>query len=210
MRLATALAACLTTTALTLGLGALPAQAESRTVTDAAGDVRTFDISEDDNWDEIPVDEASDTPDGDIISATYLHTKRRMSLSVSYADLPRTGALRSWIFRLQGRNGQQRELEVSTGLGAGLPVEMYRVSNGRRVCRGDIKRHIFYGAKRIEVSFPRHCLGAPLAFRVAHVGVRLELNAPGENARFYYDDPQRTGGSVEQILAKFSPWVSRN
>lgn len=210
MRLTTVLAACLTTAALGLSLGGAPAHAESRTVTDPAGDVRSFSLSEDDEWEETPEDEASDTPDGDIVSATYLHTQRRMALSISYADLPRSDAFRTWTFHLQGRNGQQRILQAYTGMGSGLPIEMNRLSNGRRVCRGEIKRHIFYGAKRMDISFPRYCLGAPLAFRVAHVGVRLEFDDRTEDARVYYDDAQRAGGSVDQVFTRFSPWVRRD
>ncbi|WP_148076979.1 hypothetical protein [Nocardioides aurantiacus] len=77
-----------------------------------------------------------------------------MLLSISYAALPRTDALRAWSLRLQGRNGQQRLLEAYTGMGAGLPVEMSRLNNGKCVCRGEIKRHVFYRSKRIEISFP--------------------------------------------------------
>ncbi len=210
MRISTALATCLTTAALVLGSAAVPAQAESRTVTDATGDVRTLVFDEDDDeFGGLPPDSASTTSDGDIVSATYLHTRRRMSLSVTYVDLSSTNDVRAWLFRLQGRNGQQRDVEVSTGFSRGLPVEMRRASNGRRVCRGDIKRHVFYAQKRIEVSFPRYCLGAPLAFRVAHAGLRVKFDESSEVVRYFYDDAQRNGGSPDQIVTRFSPWVAR-
>lgn len=209
MRLATVLATCLTTTALALSAGVPPAQAASRTVSDPAGDVRTVVISE--NEDEALEDQASDTSDGDILKGSYTHSKRRITLKLDYAAIPKSGDYRVFQFLLQGRNGQNRVLSLATGEGiSGVQTEMNRLSNGRRVCRGAIKRSIDYSARRVTTSFPRWCLGKPRAFRVASLGIRIEgLNSDTDEFTVFYDDAHRDGGSFLEERPAWSPWVRR-
>lgn len=210
VRIASVMATCLTTAALALGLGALPANAESRTITDATGDVRTFTQIDGQDEDE-PVDTPTTTPDGDIESVTYTHTSRRFKIAIDYVALERGHDSSGWYFELRGRNGQRRELSMVQDAGEdGVSVHMARSSNYRTVCKGKIRRSVDYAAGRVEVSFPRHCMARPRAVRVAQVGYWLTYSGKNDStSTFHYDDPQREGGSAQQVGTRFSPWVAR-
>jgi len=175
------------------------AHADTRDLTDASGDVMTATMN--DNLDDFTYHREGGA-EGDIVFARVQHTATQVVMYMRYRQLsvPRQYAFFNYV--VEGNNGRTAMVEIDTRHGD-PQGESFAI--GRRG-RCKMSHHINYANDSVTTRIGRGCLGRPKYVRLNHLSYRLRLT--DDDITFYYDNPARDGGTVNQIAAAKTPWVA--
>jgi hypothetical protein len=189
-------------TALVAGLIAVmapAAHAETRDLTDATGDVMTATLT--DNSDDFTYHREGGA-EGDIVFARIQHTATQVVMYMRYRQLSVPQQYGFFNYVLEGNNKRMAVVQIGTRHGAPQGQAFAVNQRGRRCA---MSYHINYANDSVSARVGRGCLGRPKYVRLNHLSYRLRL--ANEDLKFYYDNPARDGGTVNQIAAAKTPWV---
>jgi hypothetical protein len=176
-----------------------PASADALGFRDATGDVRVAQLDGDFNL----TYKNSSTPNGDVLTSRYEHAGDRVTLYVRYREiyLPRLAS--GWSFQVVGSNHVVRDVELMASEDAVGGRSVMLNGRGDRVgCK--VASRINYATNSVKLVFPRRCLGNPAYIRVGNVSYWYSFS--DTRAYVYFDDPSRTGGTVEQV-GRAGAWI---
>lgn len=168
-----------------LVLAPLPAFADTVTTQDAAQDVVTQGISDDEATDPAP-----DRVEGDALSMRVLHGPRNVRINLHSAKLTRSKdltAVHAFAFRTNA--GRYAELTVYVTDGDWQGQDTWTVDGTDRTCRG-LHTYVSYASGTVRLVVPRTCLSNPAWVRVGGGSGFLEGD------RLYADDVH-LDGSIE-------------
>ncbi len=144
------------------------AVADSYVHSDPAGDVRRFATHT-----ATTSTAAPDRDEGDVLSSSVAHGKKRVTMAMRAEELPSTGDGVSYLFRI-GTKHKVRRLFIETGPGRWQGAKFFTKDNNKQTkCRG-IRWSINYTTDVIVTSVPRRCLGKPKWVRVGMVLIAFE------------------------------------
>lgn len=170
------------TAASTLVLAPLPAYAETVTTDDAAHDVVSQGLSDDEATDPEPY-----RVEGDALSMKVLHGPHNVRVNLHSATLTRTKDLDAvHVLSFRTNQGRRAELSLYVTQGDWQGQRSWTVNDKTRACRG-LHTYISYGTGTVRVVVPRRCLSYPSWVRVGGgVGSR-------EGSKLYADDVSLDG-----------------
>jgi hypothetical protein len=177
-------------------LAPLPAYAETITTHDAANDVVSQGLD----------DEEATTPEpgrteGDVLSMRVLHGPRNVRVTLRVAQLSRTkGLTAAHSFSFRTNEGRRADLILYVTDGDWQGQQMWEVNGKDRTCHG-LRTHIDYSAATVRAVVPRRCLSNPRWVRVGGGDGMLEGD------ELYADDVNRSG--TVGFDAKLGPRVHR-
>lgn len=174
------------------------AHADTRDLTDASGDVMTATI--DDNSEDF-IYHREGGAEGDIVFARIQHTATQVVMYMRYRQLsvPRQYAFFNYV--LEGNNKRMAMVQIETRH-ADPQGQAFAVGQRGRCA---MSYHINYANDSVTARIGRGCLGRPKYVRLNHLSYRLRVS--DTDLKFYYDNPARNGGTVNQIAAAKTPWV---
>ncbi len=179
---AIATAACLATVSA-------PAEAQTRHVRDARGDV----VSVGEESEPANVAEP-DRSDGDVLSLRVSHRRHTVRLVMRAAGLTPVGGddltMHSFAFRTD--EGRRANLDLVVTAGRPQGDRELRLGGRSRPCRG-LDTRVSYAEDLVEVTVPRRCLSSP---RWVRVGAGT---AVVQGDRLYGDDASRRGSVVDDL-----------
>ena len=172
------------------------AQANSYVLPDSTKDVVKYDNQQDNTATAVP-----DRTEGDILSSSVAHGKRRVRMAMRVDELTPTGDGATFYFRI-GTKKKIRFLYINTSPGEWAGVKSFKKgdSNRNARCRG-INWSIDYVEDIIAASVPRKCVGKP---KWVHVGMAV---ATYEEPAAFVDDAQTDGYIGDE--PKWGPRVYR-
>jgi hypothetical protein len=173
--------------ALTLIIPAA-ANADSRTLIDARGDVWAMDTPD--------VGQNTQAPErqhGDILRTVFAHNSRQVVMRTKFAQLDRVGSMSIMAIKLRTNTGAVRRIALLAGPGS---PETHRwrgiVTRRNAAIPMECATHrIDYAADVAEVRIPRSCLGDP-----RWVQGSLGAGTLTKNGTFFGDNPVNEGPTV--------------
>ncbi len=178
---------------------AAPAGATILDITDDTGDVMTATIT-----DSGTTYHREGGAEGDINFARVQHSATQVLVYLRFEQLSVPRQYGGFDYILEGNNGQQREIVLETRHGKPQGTVTIYKPNGKKVSCANAHR-INYAGDSVSLRLNRGCLGTPKYVRMRNVSYQLRTNA--ENYRVYYDDPNRNGGTVNQVQSMKTKWV---
>lgn len=161
----------------TMALVPLPAFAQSITIQDAARDVVSQGLSENEATDPEP-----ERAEGDALSMKVLHGPRNVRINLTSATLTRTKDLSAaHIFAVHTNEGVRADLAVYVTPGDWQGDSSWTVNGEPRRCRG-LHTYISYRTGTVRAVIPRRCLSNPAWVRVGGGSGFLE------GSKVYADD----------------------
>jgi hypothetical protein len=188
---------------LTVLLGG-PAHADALGFRDATGDLMVAKVTDQSAETGGFEYAGSSSPNGDIISSRYEHTRKSVVLYVRYREIYLPKQMSGWYFHLVGSNKFARDLEVyATPNAIGGRAQMVNRRGNKVRCK--VASKINYTTNSIKVKFPRRCMSWPRSVRISHVSYWTKIS--NDSFFVYYDDPSRAGGTVDQAGARSTRWI---
>lgn len=178
-----------------------PASADTAGYRDPAGDLMVAKFSGETFE---PHYQPSSSPNGDVIAASFHHGKRAISLYMRYREIYVPKLASTWTFLLQGSNHQRRAVQLTaTSQTVGGRAHMFNPRNGRTGCK--VASKINYRTNSVLVKFPSRCLKHPESIRLSSVNYTFAFTE--SEFYVYYDDPTRTGGTIEDAGSTPTRWI---
>ena len=176
-----------------------PAGAAVRDFPDVEGDVMTATMT-----DSGTTYNREGGAEGDINFARINHSATQVLVYLRFRQLTVPKQYGGFDYILEGNNGVQREIVIDTRHGKPQGTVSIVKPNGKKVKCAHASR-INYGTDSVSLRLGRGCLRKPKYVRMRNVSYYARLNA--DAFRIYYDDPNRDGGTVNQVQQTKTPWV---
>jgi hypothetical protein len=187
-------------TALVAGLIVLmapQANADTRDLTDPAGDVMTLTMN--DNGETYHREGGAE---GDIVFARVKHTATQVVLYLRYRQLTVPRQYTGFNYTVEGNNHQRAFVGIQTRHGR-PQGQAFSVGSGARHCA--TSHHINYAADSVSVRIARGCLRNAKYVRLTQLSYRFRDSDTA--FKVLYDNPARDGGTLNQVSNAVTPWV---
>jgi hypothetical protein len=176
-----------------------PATAATLDLSDVTGDVMTADVT-----DSGTTYHREGGAEGDINFARVSHSATQVLVYLRFEKLSVPRQYGGFDYILEGNNGQEREIIVDTRHGKPQGTVTIINQNGTNV-RCATSHRVNYALDSMSLRVNRGCLLSPKYVRMRNVSYQVRVN-PTTN-RIYYDDPNRDGGTINQVQQNKTPWV---
>ena len=174
------------------------AQAATRDLADASGDVMTATMGPDE---ESITYNRQGGAEGDIVFARIQHTATHVVMYMRYRQLSVPRQYAAFQYILEGNNDEFAVVDIETRRGD--PQGDALAFGSRRMCAMGYR--INYAHDSVSVRIRRGCMARPKYVRLTHFS--LQLRGDESAMRVLYDNPARDGGTVNQVVNAVTPWV---
>lgn len=150
---------------------------------------------------------AGSVPNADVTKTTVSHTKKLLTVTVTYADLVQDDAykpdIREWI-RLDGGGGAMLNVSVHDSWSkpevffVNRPLQVPWQERQRARCSG-VKSQFDFNRDTWTTKLPTSCLGSPKWVQL-HVNASSWAGAAEDGTQLVFTDNAHSGGVVERLV----------